>query len=207
MNSSLITTIPNVFSDQLCDILITKFNRDPRKTSGKLFTYDGAQVHKGLKDSTDLYITDLEDWKSIDEKVQAGIHDCVKRYVSQLRDFLTEKTTIDDAIRNVNSITCEPYDHGYVIQKIDKGHKYPWHHDSITSKSVEKGYRVVLSIITYLTTHDKGGTTEFIDGFVAKPVAGTSLVLPATWNTIHTGTEVLTDSSKYILTTCVYAKE
>jgi hypothetical protein len=206
MNDSLISQIPNVFSEDLCKDIIKKFDEDSRKQRGYLVQYNRNIVDTELKNSTELFISSYDDWSNINTRIAESITECVNIYLEELLEYLTIKTNLKDAQRNVSCISNGMFDRGYVISKIDQGNGYPWHNDSVATKDTPSGYRGLLSIITYLNTITEGGETKFIDGFVAKPEAGKSLVLPATWNTIHTGSTVLTNESKYICVTLIFSK-
>ena len=61
-----IYTDHNALSEDLCKEIIDRFEKDDRKREGHILRRGTVVVDKTLKDSEDLFITALKEWKDID---------------------------------------------------------------------------------------------------------------------------------------------
>ena len=57
----------NTLSEEFCNRIIGKFETDNRKQQGKLGSGKNSVVNVDIKDSIDLMISGLEDWRDEDE--------------------------------------------------------------------------------------------------------------------------------------------
>ena len=165
-----------------CNNVIEKFEQDDRKRQGQV----GSGVHLEIKRSSDLSITELEDWKSYDQAFFRCLNNGLKKYVR----FLPEEYTIHKALSEIKNDT------GYQIQRTQPGDYYIWHHDQTTSRLV--------TFIWYLNDVKDGGYTEFIDGTRIQPEAGKLIIFPSTWDFLHRGVSPKTET-KYLCTGWVHA--
>jgi len=166
-----------------CNNVIEKFEQDDRKRQGQV----GSGVHLEIKRSSDLSITELEDWKSYDQAFFRCLNNGLKKYVR----FLPEEYTIHKALSEIKNDT------GYQIQRTQPGDYYIWHHDQSATRMV--------TFIWYLNDIKDGGYTEFIDGTRIQPEAGKLIIFPATWDFLHRGVSPKTET-KYLCTGWVHAE-
>ena len=166
-----------------CDNVIEKFEQDDRKRQGQV----GSGVHLEIKRSSDLSITELEDWKSYDQAFFRCLNTQLKKYIR----FLPEEYVKYSALNELGNDT------GYQIQRTQPGDYYIWHHDQTKSRLV--------TFIWYLNDVKDGGYTEFIDGTRIQPEAGKLIIFPATWDFLHRGVSPKTET-KYLCTGWVHAE-
>ena len=164
-----------------CNNVIEKFEQDDRKRQGQV----GSGVHLEIKRSSDLSITELEDWKSYDQAFFRCLNNGLKKYVR----FLPEEYTIHKALSEIKNDT------GYQIQRTQPGDYYIWHHDQSATRMV--------TFIWYLNDIKDGGYTEFIDGTRIQPEAGKLIIFPATWDFLHRGVSPKSET-KYLCTGWVH---
>ena len=193
MKDSTILTDPfiwvynDVVPQEKCQEIINKFDKDKRDYQG--FSTKGVDL--SAKNSRDLLITVLDDWKEIDKYLKDLISHLLVEYCKHLRSYkqfdnFTEFPSVylspDLAFDNFN-------DTGYQIQKTDPGKGYVWHNDYVPGR--------VMTFILYLNTVDEGWT-KFWNGDQVSPQAGRCLIFPATWTYLHQGYPP--KQTKYIMT-------
>ena len=166
-----------------CDNVIEKVEQDDRKRQGQV----GSGVHLEIKRSSDLSITELEDWKSYDQAFFRCLNSQLKKYIR----FLPEEYVKYSALNELGNDT------GYQIQRTQPGDYYIWHHDQTKSRLV--------TFIWYLNDVKDGGYTEFIDGTRIQPEAGKLIIFPATWDFLHRGVSPKTET-KYLCTGWVHTE-
>ena len=180
----------NTLSEEFCNSVIGKFETDNRKQQGTLGSGKNSIVNVDIKDSIDLMISGLDDWKEEDEV----LFNSVNKYSQKYRN----KNLLEDI--KIPILLDTMSDTGYQIQKTSPNCGYTWHDDfdpSYDNTSIA-GIRV-LSFIWYLNDISEGGYTEFIDGTKIQPERGKFLIFPSTWNFIHRGFPPKKES-KYIIT-------
>ena len=180
----------NTLSEEFCNSVIGKFETDNRKQQGKLGSGKNSIVNVDIKDSIDLMISGLDDWREEDEV----LFNSVNKYSQKYRN----KNLLEDI--KIPILLDTMSDTGYQIQKTSPNCGYTWHDDfdpSYDNTSIA-GIRV-LSFIWYLNDISEGGYTEFIDGTKIQPERGKFLIFPSTWNFIHRGFPPKKES-KYIIT-------
>ncbi len=74
----------NVLSEEKCKEIIERF--DSSSKSGQGMT--GLGLDLSVKNSTDLHISDLEEWKDIDEIFHKFISECIHVLGFQLNDYI-----------------------------------------------------------------------------------------------------------------------
>ena len=166
-----------------CNNVIEKFEQDDRKRQGQV----GSGVHLEIKRSSDLSITELEDWKSYDQAFFRCLNTQLKKYIR----FLPEEYVKYSALNELGNDT------GYQIQRTQPGDYYIWHHDQTKTRLV--------TFIWYLNDVKDGGYTEFIDGTRIQPEAGKLIIFPSTWDFLHRGVSPKTET-KYLCTGWVHAE-
>lgn len=182
----LVFEIPNNLSPKVCEDMIKRFEKDDRKSPG----VTGDPDNKLIKHSTDLGISDFDDWKDVDDYLHAKLAEGLVKY----EQLLLKKGVGDDRI-------SQGYDTGFQIQKTVAGGFYSWHHDYSHNR--------VITFIWYLNTLNsvtEGGGTAFHPvigggGKVINPEQGKLVLFPATWTYTHAGLPLVTDlKNKYICT-------
>ena len=168
----------NTLSEEFCNRIIGKFETDNRKQQGKLGSGKNSVVNVDIKDSIDLMISGLEDWRDEDEVLFNSVNKCSQKY--------RNKNLLEDI--KIPILLDTMSDTGYQIQKTSPNSGYTWHDDFDPSydNTSSAGIRV-LSFIWYLNDVSEGGYTEFIDGTKIQPERGKFLIFPSTWNFIHRG--------------------
>ena len=165
-----------------CNNVIEKFEQDDRKRQGQV----GGGVQLDIKRSSDLSISELDDWKSYDQAFFKSLNGGLKKYIR----FLPEEYMKHRALSELGNDT------GYQIQRTQPNDYYIWHHDQTTTRLV--------TFIWYLNDIKDGGYTEFIDGTRIQPEAGKLIIFPATWDFLHRGVSPKTEI-KYLCTGWVHA--
>jgi Rps23 Pro-64 3,4-dihydroxylase Tpa1-like proline 4-hydroxylase len=165
-----------------CNNVIEKFEQDDRKRQGQV----GGGVCLDIKRSSDLSISELDDWKSYDQAFFRCLNNGLKKYIR----FLPEEYIKNKALSELGNDT------GYQIQRTQPGDHYIWHHDQTTTRLV--------TFIWYLNDIKNGGYTEFIDGTRIQPEAGKLIIFPATWDFLHRGVSPKSET-KYLCTGWVHA--
>ena len=180
----------NTLSEEFCNSVIGKFETDNRKQQGKLGSGKNSVVNVDIKDSVDLMISGLDDWKEEDEVLFNSVNKCSQKY--------RNKNLLEDI--KIPILLDTMSDTGYQIQKTSPNSGYSWHDDFDPSYDYTSNAGVrVLSFIWYLNDVSEGGYTEFIDGTKIQPERGKFLIFPSTWNFIHRGFPPKKES-KYIIT-------
>ena len=165
-----------------CNNVIEKFEQDDRKRQGQV----GGGVCLEIKRSSDLSISELDDWKSYDQAFFRCLNNGLKKYLR----FLPEEYIKNKALSELGNDT------GYQIQRTQPGDHYIWHHDQTKTRLV--------TFIWYLNDVKNGGYTEFIDGTRIQPEAGKLIIFPATWDFLHRGVSPKSET-KYLCTGWVHA--
>ena len=181
----------DVIPNDKCREIIERYEKDTRHHQG--ITAGGVQ--KEVKDSLDLFVTDLNEWNDIDTLFKELIQYLIDQYTIHLREagnltsFTTNKKVVimPALFKNIRDV-------GYQIQKTEPGKGYTWHSD------YEMGR--ILTFILYLNTVEEGWT-QFYNGDQVSPQAGRCVIFPATWTYIHQGFPP--KQTKYIMTGWVYS--
>lgn len=190
----LIQVHSNNLTPEFCEHVIQKFESDERKRPGRVIgdsSNSESCVQEEYKISTDLYITNLNDWKHEDRVFYDSLRQPLQDYIKYCDSINSEMVVgLEDKLT----------DTGYQIQRTCPGEYYSWHHD--WHFDIRNGYRL-FTYIWYLNDIHHEGETEFIDGTKIKPEQGKLLFFPATWTYVHRGVSPLTET-KYISTGWVY---
>jgi len=191
--------IPNNLSDEMCEKMIEKFEKDDRKSPGVV---GSDRKVRPVKTSLDLHVPQHDDWKDIDTYLHKQLGEGIEKYRNHVKervgDMLVE--LIDGC-----------HDSGYQIQKSVPGNFYAWHDDSLLTNG---GGRFI-TFLWYLTSHDpikEGGGTAIHQsagdgGKIIKPERGKLLLFPATWTYLHMGLPLVYGDPKYICTGWLHTGE
>lgn len=181
--SDLIWCNKNALSKKVCNHVISKFENDDNKYTGRIL----SGIDTSFKRSTDLSLSSLSQWKEEDKIFSESLYENVKTYFSLYK----EEFNFFQCIGNIS-------DSGYQIQRTRPGEFYKWHHDFLCHNNK---YRI-LTLIWYLNDVEYDGETQFIDGTKIKPETGKLMIFPATWNYVHCGVPPKSET-KYLCTTWV----
>ena len=181
--SDFIYTERGALPKSFCNNVIEKFEQDDRKRQGRI----GGGIDLDIKRSSDLSISEFDDWESYDQAFFRCLNNGLKKYVR----FLPEEYIKHRALSELGDDT------GYQIQRTQPGDYYIWHHDQAATRLV--------TFIWYLNDIKDGGYTEFIDGTRIQPEAGKLIIFPATWDFLHRGVSPKTET-KYLCTGWVHAE-
>lgn len=177
-----IYTAPKQLSPEFCKSVIDKFEYDTSTYAG--VTAGGHQP--GIKQSTDLMISNNEFWEKEDREFCAALSNGLHKYKMHMNKGAGAVTEVDYSVG---------FDVGYQLQRTSPGGFYKWHHDQMDSR--------YLTFIFYLNDVKRKGYTEFCDGTRVRPEAGKLLIFPATHQYVHRGVAPK-DELKYIMTGWVY---
>ena len=185
--------VENSLTDEFCDKLVKRFEKDPENRKYRGIVGNGVPDPE-IKETFDLLVDPSSDiWKEDDKFICNKLNDYINEYVVRIKETIPN-VDFHNGIEELN-------DSGYHIQRYEpnKGF-YDWHNDF--SFSVGKGSRI-LTFIWYLNTVERGGETEFTNGLTIKAEKGKLVMFPATWTYTHRG-RMPYSSEKYILTGWVY---
>ena len=189
--STFIKTYDNALTEEFCQKVCDKFDKDERLTPGRLGNV--PRVDKRTKDTTDLGVTSLKDagWGEEDKVFFDSLDKHMRMYWEDI-----EKVKGKTPLASGTEVT----DKGYQIMRYEPDGYFHWHHDFIVEKN--KGARII-TFIWYLNNANKEGYTEFCDGTIITPKTGKLLIFPADWMYIHRGRPPKI-GRKYICTGCMY---
>ena len=173
--STFIKTYDNALTEEFCQKVCDKFDKDDRLTPGRLGNV--PRVDKRTKDTTDLGVTSLKDagWGEEDKVFFDSLDKHMQMYWEDI-----EKVKGKTPLASGTEVT----DKGYQIMRYEPDGYFHWHHDFIVEK--DKGARII-TFIWYLNNANKEGYTEFCDGTIITPKTGKLLIFPADWMYIHRG--------------------
>lgn len=193
--SDYLITFDNVLEKEFCEHVCERMKNDKRKSIGVVGR--AKDVNTKVKNSIDLHISPLADWKEEDNVFFKSLSEKKDEYMPRVE----ENTGI-----NTEFLLGHPYayglpddvwtDTGYQVKEYTPGGRYNWHHDYTIE--AREGPRI-LTYIWYLNTDFDGGETEFIDGTIIKPEVGKMLIFPANWLFVHRG-KLVSNGHKYIAT-------
>jgi len=179
-----IYTEQNSLEPQLCEEIITRFEKSNEKSRG---ITGKNNVDLSIKNTFDLQLSNKEEWKDIDKILFEKLNGAIINYYNRLAKV---------NIEFLNMIKYNIlYDSGFHIQKYEKNKGfYVWHNDTLSEESSTR----LLTFIWYLNDIEEGGETAFLNNKIA-PETGTLLIFPSTWPYLNKGCIPVTDD-KYIIT-------
>jgi hypothetical protein len=198
-----ILEIPNFVSPELCNEIVNIVKNDPNKVdtpplnysiSGEQLTIDGSR--RGI------VMGEHKEYTKFIEPMVNVFGDVYNKYLEHLENTFKdynkyEEYNMNPYIREIKSYKHVTIEGGFVVHEIKKGKSYKWHHDYDYRE-----YQDFLQIIVYLNTlgEDGGGCTEIMGGTKIKPEIGKVVAFPRSWQFIHKGCKVLSETPKYICT-------
>jgi len=180
---SFIFERPLALSPAFCDQVIERFEAHPEYQRagriGQLRVED-----PGVKSTTDLVVSNKEDWKDVDRIFFRSLAVAIKEFREAFPYFRG------------------PFkDVGYQIQRYRVGDFYHWHIDGGGSHEFSQRQLVALWYLNEVA--GPGGETQFLYQDVSiRPRRGTLILFPPFWTHEHRAVE-LQKGVKYIVTTWV----
>lgn len=220
---SMIVLFENLVPEGVCDHLVQRFSESPHKTAGRT----GSGVDTEKKQSTDLFISQLDDWREECQEIQrvvtAGLMEYCRRYPHMLTgplspSFRDEKSgrvrnlTSDD-IGKLGKLQLEQLitgiyrldDINFQHYKKGAGGYHHWHSEHYphpTDPQQNSLHRVLLWLL-YLNDVEVGGETEFYyQKAKVKPRKGSLILAPCGFTHTHRG-NIPVSADKYILTSWI----
>ena len=185
----LIYEMHNALDPKTCENIIQQFRHDDRKSQG--ITTSGY-INNELKKSTDLAISDLDEWEKTDSILFRSLEENLEEYAVRTNEIIG-RPLWSDQIK----------DTGYNVKRYRAGDYFNWHVDSQT---YQDGWTRTIACIWYLNEVEEGGETEFAFGHKIVPETGKLILFPATWNFPHRGLSPI-QGNKYIITSFVLTNE
>lgn len=192
----------NVLSDEFCEHIITKFEKDTQKRKGCIYDDD---IDEDTKKCTELQLSDENTWLNEIVEIRNLLRLTTHKYFHYLRTEVLKGVKTDILPEVFGGEVIET---GYMIQKYGVGDYFDWHID-YTSCEKRQMYQNeqpvvtnrILAYIIYLNTldQDMGGKTEFLNGKSICPSIGSILIFPTSWNYVHRG-GMIKKGGKYIIT-------
>ena len=175
-----------------CQEIIERFENDNNHHQG----ITGRGLDLESKNSLDLLISRLDDWKDIDNYFSSLISYLIDKYNEHLASYKQYQNFTGKPPTYLCPSWQSYEDIGYNIQKTEPGKGYIWHHDYVQGR--------LMTFILYLNTVDEGWT-QFWNGDQVSPQAGRCVIFPATWTYLHQGYPP--KQTKYIMTGWLYEKQ
>lgn len=223
---NFIIEFKQAFTPDYCQKLISKFEQSKHKQAGRT----GAGVDKSKKDSTDLYISKFDDWKSECQTINQMIIKATAQYARMYPFILTgaiSPSVMDPKTKQLRTITHEDLaklndqqleNLVHSIYQVDdinlqhytkgQGGYHHWHseHYPHPNDPQQKSLRRVLLWLIYLNDVPEGGETEFFyQQAKVKPTQGSLVLAPCGFSHTHRGC-VPTSNDKYVLASWVMYK-
>ncbi|NRA82708.1 MAG: 2OG-Fe(II) oxygenase [Gammaproteobacteria bacterium] len=215
--SKFIEVYEQALSDELCNEIIERFEQSPNKKSGRV----GGGVDDTKKNSTDLYMSELPEWRDLNQRVMNATFDCAKQYFAK-HPFLMIGTlspmVVDPDTKQATTVTIDNFERLGLpnldmlvklmfrsspinVQKYQKQvGGYPLWHSEIypLNETCEHLHRSLLFLV-YLNDIEEGGETEFhYQQLKVKPKKGSLVIAPAGFTHTHRGNTPISDD-KYVL--------
>jgi hypothetical protein len=172
---SQILVEPQCLAPEFCAEVIRRFQADDRKGPGQVTLGTGTVVDPKVKDSIDLAISSLPEWKDVDEAFYSTL-------TPRIHGLMAE---------HMRLVSWNLEDTGYQLQWTKPGAiGYVRHIDYIPGR--------MLSFIFYLNDVDEGETAFPLHGIAIRPETGKLLLFPPYWTHPHAGLSPRND--KYIAT-------
>ncbi len=170
----------DALSRDVCDEIIDRFEKDPRKGVSRTM----VRVNPKVRTGTMLLPGELPDWRDVVEQVETVIRTHLAAYVEKYQ-------SLRNLTRPERSILTAP-----IIERIEPGQGYDYHIDAGPANTYDR----FLSTIIYLKNVDEGGYTEFpYQSFRTVPRAGAILIFPPFWTHMHRGATPIS-GTKYNIT-------
>ena len=200
----------NALSDEFCDHLIDKFEKEASKGGPESLVQAGKTIGDDLgeeiniKQSDDFPISNYTEWREEDSVLHQTLTQMLHQYQEYSKNaillphtpigFVETPTASVDLVNHVGSLKDGVTDTGFQMQRTKPHHGYGWHTDFWASN--KNGIRI-LTFIFYLNTV-REGWTQFYNGDQVQPQKGRVMLFPSTATYYHQGYPPL--DTKYIIT-------
>jgi len=173
---------PGALPMDFCDEVIKRFESSPHYQRKGVIGQLGQEDHS-VKKTTDLVVSDKEDWQDIDEIF-----------------FRTTAAAMNEFCRSYPYFGKGFKDLGYQVQRYNEGEYYHWHIDGGSHQFADRQ----LVLLWYLNdVEGPGGETEFLyQDISVTPEKGKLVMFPPFWTHEHRAAKVQ-KGVKYIATTWV----
>ena len=161
---------PGAATPEFCQKIIDKYEKDMRKGTARIGPK--AEFVKEIRDSVNLSINLMPDWKYEVDEIRKMIFSRLTEYVDKVHVGMTK------------SLWNGGYDSDYIVMKYKPGGQYTWHNDFLYDNDYG-GVRTVTWLF-YLNTCEEG-ETEFISGKKVSCEAGKLVFFPSDWTMVHRG--------------------
>lgn len=220
---NFIVEFKNALSPEFCKHLMKKFSESPHKVEGRT----GAGVDKVKKDSTDLYISRLDEWQEENNQISHLILQAMVQYAKRYPFVLTgavSPSVLDPITNQPKTVSFEDIEkmadeqiEGLIraIYRLDEvnlqyyqkgtGGYHHWHseHFPHPNDNSQKSLHRVLLWLIYLNDVEEGGETEFFyQQAKVKPTQGSLILAPCTFTHTHRGS-IPISGDKYVLASWV----
>tara|TARA_Y100001972_G_scaffold50850_1_gene62372 strand:- start:58 stop:654 length:597 start_codon:yes stop_codon:yes gene_type:complete len=173
----LIMEIPGAATPEFCQMMIDKFELDERKGSSRIGP-DAAEDKK-IRDSTNLEMNLLADWKPVVDDLRGMIYSRLTKYIDEIH------------IGTTMSLFESGYDSSYTLMKYVPGSVgYTWHNDFVFDTFSNNGGCRTVTWLFYLNECE-GGETDFKYGRKVVPETGKLVFFPSCWSMVHRGLPVI----------------
>ena len=179
---SFIFERPHALPDAFCDEVVRRFENKPEYQRAGVIGQTG-DLHQSIKRTTDLVVSDKDDWKDVDQV----FFRCMG---AAMKEFRETYPYFKGAFKDL----------GYQVQRYLPGEFYHWH---IDGGSHQFSQRQLVALWYLNDVPGPGGETQFLFQDVSvRPEKGKLVLFPPFWTHEHRAAAV-TDGAKYIATTWV----
>lgn len=190
-----ILEISNFIPSNLCNQIITRFDKSDSKIKGSMTYKSGNETIVQSKSNYEMNISETLEFSDLDKELSRYVMEASQIYMLHLKtefDYDQQHHMFNRFIYNNTS------DIGYTVHKVEPGDSYDWH---IDADPMHTGFA---QMIIYLNTldPDDGGTTEFLNGYKVKPQVGKILFFPRSWIFGHRGNKV-NNKNKFLCTSLI----
>lgn len=219
--TDFIAVYEQALSADVCEQVLAQFEASTAKTAGRI----GQGVETKKKDSTDLAITGVPEWKPLHDQMIETTLPFLERYVREypflvagsLALRLKDQATGEEFDLSADSLDRVPsnqlrgvimalYRSGVLnLQKYQQGRGgyHHWHSEIFPRDAQCETLHRVLLYMYYLNDVAEGGETEFFyQQRKIKPTRGTLVIAPAGFTHTHKG-HIPLSGDKYIATSWV----
>ena len=189
--NELVMEIPGAASPEFCDMMIDKYEADNRKRAA--LVGPGGQEDKKVRDSTNLEMNLLADWKPVVDDLRGMIYSRLTKYLDDIH------------IGKTHSLFQNGYDSSYTMMKYVPGSVgYTWHNDFMYDNFYNRDGCRTVTWLFYLNECD-GGETEFkFFDYKIKPEKGKLVFFPSCWSMVHRGLPI-NSGEKYLCVGWLYS--
>lgn len=182
-----ITFKPNVLPDDLCDFLVKTYDDNPKLH----VTRSQGEGHFKFDQLNLTEVSQQEPFKSLHSYVMHYTQQAIEQYMIDI-DANDAQTRIP---KNYG------YEHIRINRTMNNGKDGFGRHTDVGDYPSARRF---VTALYYLATNEEGGDAAFPElGFSCKPVKGSMLIFPSTWQYLHCGLKPISNP-KYIMTTFLH---